>query len=212
MTLLGRRGDELNMVLRVGRGKAVVDHLSIDEELQFASLKEHAKNIDFWILIKDWKDKAGKYISNLSELYNLLKQQAVKETSLEIADSGNDSSLTSHFTRTIFNDGCDHAFFGYKGFEGVDYAILSPKTDWHELRLNGYTIVSASEKKQLETCQAAHQRIMEYYRIPDNYPPEFKQSINAWQELKGLESRIFLSFQKLILKRNFLGHCELCPD
>lgn len=36
--------------------------------------------------------------------------------------------------------------------------------------------------------------------------------IRACYELKELESNIFLSLQKLILKRNFLGHCELCPD
>jgi len=126
--------------------------------------------------------------------YGFLKQQAVKETGLEIVDSDNGSGLTIQFTRTIFNDASDHAFFGYKGFEGVDYAILSPRIDSHELRLNGYSIAPTSDKKQLETCRGVIQRTIEYYRV------------------FGLESQIFLSLQKLILKRNFLGHCELCPD
>jgi hypothetical protein len=108
VALSGRRGDELNMVLKIDGGIARVDRLSIEEELQFASLKRHNKNLDFWLLL---------------------------------------------------NDACDHAFFGYKGFEGVDYAILSQRIDSHELRLNGYAIASAGDKK-----------------------------------------------------RNFLGHCELCPD
>jgi hypothetical protein len=212
VTLSGRRGDEVNMVLKVGGGKAEVDHLSIEEELQFASLKQHTMNLDFWLLFKDWKDKSGGYISDLSVFYQSLRQEAMKKTGLVIAELDDISGLTNHFARTIFNDACDHGFFGYKGFEGVDYVILSPRMDSHELRLDGYTIASASDKKQLETCQEAHQRMMEYYRVSDNYPPEFKESISKLHELKGLESRIFLSLQKLILKRNFLGHCELCPD
>ena len=212
VTLSGRRGDEVNMVLKVGGGKAEVDHLSIEEELQFASLKQHTKNLDFWLLFKDWKDKSGEYISNLSGFYQLLKQKVMKETGLVIADSDDIPGLTAHFIRTIFNDACDHAFFGHKGFEGVDYAILSPRIDSHELRLGGYTIASVSDKKQLETCQEVHQRMMKYYRDPKNYPMELKEGISVWHELKGLESKIFLSLQKLILKRNFLGHCELCPD
>ena len=94
----------------------------------------------------------------------------------------------------------------------MDYAISLPGIDSHELRLDGYTIASAGDKKQLEICQEAHQRMMGYFRDPNNHPQEFKESISIWHELKGLESEIFLSLQKLILKRSFLGHCELCPD
>lgn len=210
--LSGKRGDEVNMILKVGGGKVEIDHLSIEEELRFLSLKEHTKNLDFWPLFKDWKERSGEYMSDLSEFYQSLKQKVMKETGLVIADSNDSLGLTSHFARTIFNDALDHAFFGYKGFEGVDYAILSPRFDSLELRLDGYTIASASDRKQLEISQKAHQRTMKYYRIPGNYSPELKEGISIWHELKGLESRIFLSLQKLILKRNFLGHCELCPD
>jgi len=120
--------------------------------------------------------------------------------------------LLSHFVSTIFGDACDHAFWGYKGFEGVDYAINSQRNDWHELRLDGYTIASAVDKKQLERCQEIHGRMMDFFRDPNNHPEELKQSHKIWLELKELESQISLSLQKLILKRTFLGHCELCPD
>ncbi len=212
ITLSGRRGDEVNMILKVGKGKAEVDRLSIEEELRFDSLKRHTKNLDFWPLLNDWKEKSGKYISDLSRFYQSLKEEATKKTGMGIAGSDDILGLTIHFARTVFNDACDHAFFGYKGFEGVDYAILSPRTDSHELRLDGYTVASASDKKQLEMCQEAHQCTMKYYRISDNRPPEFKEAISIWGELKGLEQEVFLSLQKLILKRSFLGHCELCPD
>ncbi|MFC1957548.1 hypothetical protein ACFLX0_01865 [Chloroflexota bacterium] len=212
VVLSGRRGDEVNMVLKVDGGEAEVVHLSIEEELRFASLKQHTKNQDFWPLFSEWKDKSGRYISHLSEFYSLLKQQAVKETGLVIANSDDSLGLTSHFVRTIFNDACDHAFFGYKGFEDVDYAILSPRIYSHELRLDGYQIASAADKETLKMCQEVHQRVMAYYRDPKNYPQEFKEGISIWFELKELESDIFLSLQKLILKRSFLGHCELYPD
>jgi len=210
--LVGGRGDEVNMVFKNGGGIAGFDHLSIEEELQFVSLKQHTKNLDFWPLLKDWKDKSSQYISNLSKFYSFLKQQAMKETSLAIADTDDRAGLTTHFVHTIFYDACDHGFFGHKGFEGVDYVILSSRVDSHELRIAGYSIALVSDKKQLESCQEVHQRMMKYYRDPKNYPPELKEGISVWYELKGLESKIFLSFQKLILKRNFLGHCELCPD
>lgn len=212
ITLSGKRGDEVKVVLKVGGGKVEVDHLSIEEELRFASLKQHTKNLDFWSLFKDWKDKSGEYISNISCFYHLLKQKVVEETGMVIADSDDSLGLTSYFVRTIFNDACDHAVFGYKGFEGVDYAISSPRIDLHELRLDGYTIASAGDKKQLERCQEIHGRIMDYFRDPNNHPQEFKEGTSIWHELKGLESEIFLSLQKLILKRSFLGRCELCPD
>jgi hypothetical protein len=215
VTLSGKRGGEVNIILKVGGGKAEIDHLSIEEELRFASLKEHTKNLDFWLLFKDWKGKSGEYISNLSDFYYLLRQRVVKlvkKTEMVITNSDNSLGLTPQFVLTIFNDAYDHALFGYKGFEGVDYAILSPRVDTLELRLNGYTIASAKDKKQLEMCQQAHQRMMKYYRVPKNYPPEFKEGVSIRHELKDLESEIFLSLQKLILKRNFLGHCDLCPD
>jgi len=210
--LSGRRGDEVKMVLRVGGGKAEVDHLSIEEELLFASLKQHTKDLNFWPLFKEWKDKSGEYMSNLSGFYYLLRQQVTKEPGMVIADSDDSPGLSSHFVHTIFNDACEHAFFDYRGFEGVDYAIHSSKIDWHELRFDGYTIASADDKKQLERCQEVHKRIMDYFRNPDNRPQELQQSIKIWLELKRLESEISLSLQKLILKRSFLGHCELCPD
>ncbi|MDP2931500.1 MAG: hypothetical protein Q8O05_03245 [Chloroflexota bacterium] len=202
----------MKLVLRVGGGKAEVDHLSIEEERLFASLKQHTKQLDFWTLFKEWKDKSGEYLSNLSGFYHLLRQQVAEETGLVIADSDGSPGLSSHFARTIFNDACEHAFFGYKGFEGVDYAIHSPRIDWHELRLDGYTIASADDKRQLERCQEVNHRMMDYFRDPRNRPQELQQSIKIWLELKRLESEISLSLQKLILKRSFLGHCELCPD
>jgi len=210
--LSGRHGDEVKVVLKVGGGKAEVDHLSIEEEFQFASLKQHTKNLDFWPLFKDWKDKSGEYISTLSGFYHFLKERVREETGLTIVDLGNSPSLDSLFAVTIFNDACDHAFWGYKGFEGVDYAINSQRNDWHELRLDGYTIASAVDKKQLERCQEIHGRMMDFFRDPNNHPAELKQSHKIWLELKKLESQISLSLQKLILKRSFLGHCELCPD
>ena len=210
--LSGRRGDEVKVVLRVAAGKAEVDHLSIEEELIFVSLKQHTKNLDSWKLFKEWKDKSGEYLSNLSGFYNLLRQQVAEETGLLIADSNGSPGLTSHFARTIFKDACEHAFFDYRGFEGVDYAIHSSRIDWHELMFDGYTIASADDKKQLERCQEVHRRMMDYFRELDNRPQELQQSIKIWLELKGLESEISLSLQKLILKRSFLGHCELCPD
>jgi len=210
--LSGRRGDEVKVVLRVAAGKAEVDHLSIEEELIFVSLKQHTKNLDFWKLFKEWKDKSGEYLSNLSGFYNLLRQQVAEETGLVIADSNGSPGLTSHFARTIFNDACEHAFFDYNGFEGVDYAVHTLRIDWHELMFDGYTIASADDKEQLERCQEVHRRMMDYFRELDNRPQELQQSIKIWLELKGLESEIFLSLQKLVLKRSFLGHCELCPD
>ena len=212
ITLSGRRGDEVKVVLMVCGGKVEVDHLSIEEKLQFSSLKQHTKNLDLWPLFKEWKDKSGEYISDISSFYHLLRQQVARETGLAIADLDDSPGLTSQFARTIFIDACDHAFFGYNGFEGVDYAISLPRIDWHELRFDGYTIASADDKKQLKKCQEVHQRMMDYFRDPNNYPKEFQLSVDIWPKLKGLESKIFLSLQKLIIKRSFFGHCELCPD
>lgn len=211
-TLSGRRGDEVKVVLRVGGGKVKVDHLSIEDELEFASLKQHTKNLDLWPLFEEWKEKSGEYISDISSFYHLLRQQVEKETGLTIVDSGNNPGLSSHFALTIFRDACDHAFFDYKGFEGVDYAIHSPRSDWHELKLDGYTIASEGDKKHLEMCKEVHQRMMDHFRDPKNQPQELKNSVLIWHQLKELESEIGLALQKLILKRSFLGRCELCPD
>lgn len=207
-----RPGNEAKEVLRVGEAKSEVYQLSIEGELIFASLKQHTKDLDLWPLFKEWKDKSGEYMSNLSSFYHLLKQQAIEETGLEIADSDDSHGLTFHFAYTIFKDTCNHAFFGYKGFEGVNYAIHPLKFDWHELRFDGFTIALSSDKGQLEKSQEVHRRIMDYFRDPDNRPQELQQSVKIWLELKRLESEISLSLQKLILKRSFLGHCELCPD
>lgn len=212
ITLSGRRGDEAKVVLILGGGKAEIDHLSIEEELLFASLKQHTKNLNIWPLFKEWKDKSGEYISNISSFYHLLRQQVVEETGLVIVDSDDIPSLTSHFAHTIFKDACDHSFFGYKGFEGVDYAVNSIRLDWHELRFDGYTIALAVDKKQLEKCQEVHQRMMDYFRDPRNHPEELQKGIHTWPKLKELEVEIALTLKKLILKRTFLGRCELCPD
>jgi hypothetical protein len=212
ITLSGRQGDEANMILKVGKDKAEVDRLSIEEELQFDSFKRHTKNLSFWPLLNDWKEKSGKYISNLSRFYKSLKEEATKKTGMSIAGSDDIPGLKINYARTIFNDACDHAFFGNKGFEAVDYTIISKRTNLLELRLDGYSIASACDKKQLEKCQEVHQCTMKYYRISNNRPQDFKEGISIWLELKGLEQEIFLSLQKLILKRSFLDHCELCPD
>jgi len=211
-TLSGRRGDEVKAVLRLGEGKVELDRLTIEDDLIFASFKQHTKNLDFWPLVKEWKDKSGEYIADLSEFYHLLKQRAVKETGLKVGDSPEGSGLTLHFAKTIYSDICDHAFFGYKGFEQVDYAIHSPRPDCPELRFDGYTIASVIDKAALERCQEVHQRMMVYFRDPHNYPQELKRGMKDWSRLKELESQSNLALQKLILKRTFAGRCELCPD
>jgi hypothetical protein len=208
----GRRGDEVKVILRVCDGKAEIVHLSIEEELIYASLKQHTRNLSFWKLFQEWKDKSGEYMSNLSDFYCLLKQQATEETGLEIADSYDSHGLTSHFSHTIHKDACDHAFFGYKGFEGVDYAVNSLRLDWHELRFDGLTIALACDKEQLERCQEVHCRMMDCFRHPHNRPQELQKGVHIWHQLKELESEIGLALQKLILKRSFPGRCELCPD
>ena len=208
----GKRGDEVKVVLRVGDGKAEIERLSIEEELKYASLKQHTKYLSFWKLFQEWKDKSGEYISNLSGFYYLLKQQATEETGLEIADSNDSQGLTSLFADTVYKDACDHAFFGYKGFEGVDYAVNSPRLDWYELCFDGWTIALAGDKEQLERCQEVHYRMMDYFRNSHNLPQEFKKSVQIWPQLKKLESEISLALQKLVLKRSFPGRCELCPD
>ena len=208
----GRRGDEVKAVLRLGEGKVELDRLTIEDDLIFASFKQHTKNLDFWPLVKEWKDKSGEYIAGLSEFYHLLKQRAVKETGLKVRDSPEGSGLTLHFAKTIYSDICDHAFFGYKGFEQVDYAIHSPRPDCPELRFDGYTIASVIDKAALERCQEMHQRMMVYFRDPHNYPQELKRGMKDWSRLKELESQSNLALQKLILKRTFAGRCELCPD
>lgn len=208
----GRRGDEVKVILRVCDGKAEIDRLSIEEGLTYASLKQHTKNLSFWKLFQEWKDKSGEYMSNLSGFYCLLKRQATEETGLEIADSDDSHGLTSHFAHTIHKDACDHAFFGYKGFEGVDYAVNSLRLDWHELRFDGLTIALAGDKEQLERCQEVHRRMMDCFRDPHNHPQELQKGVLIWPQLKELESEIGLALQKLILKRSFPGRCELCPD
>jgi hypothetical protein len=210
--LSGRRGDEVKVVLRVSEGKAKVDRLSIEEELLFASLKQHTKNLDFWPLFKEWKDKSGEYISNLSSFYHLLRQQAIEETGLEIAHLDGNHGLTFHFAYSIFKDTCDHTFFGYKGFEGVDYTIHPLNIDGYELRFDGFTIALAGDKGQLGKSQEVHRRIMDYFRVPNNQPEELRNGADILSQLEGLESEINLALQKLVLKRNFLGRCELCPD
>jgi len=65
---------------------------------------------------------------------------------------------TSDFAHTIHKDACDHAFFGYKGFEGVDYGINPLRPDWYELRFDGLTIALMGDKEELERCQEVHHR------------------------------------------------------
>ncbi len=208
----GRRGNEVKVILRVGEGKAEIDHLSIEEELIFASLKQHTKNSSFWKLFQEWKDKSGDYMSNLSSFYGLLRQQATEETGLEIVDSYDSTGLTSHFAHVIHKDVCAHAFFGHQGYEEVNYAINALRHDRHELRFDGLTIALAGDKKLLERCQEVHRRIMDYFRDRHNHPPELQRGIQIWPQLNELEAEIDLALQKLILKRTFSGRCELCPD
>lgn len=116
------------------------------------------------------------------------------------------------FARTIFKDACDHAFSGYRGFEGVDYDIASSTVNRLELRFGGYVIASAGNKQSLEKCQVVHSRMMDYLRDSDSQPLELTDSMKKWALLKGLERSIGLALQKLILRRSFDGRCELCPD
>lgn len=212
--VVGKPWNQANIILRVGEGKVEVDCLSVEKELTFASLKQHTKNLGFWGLFQEWKDRSGEYMTNVSSFYCLLKKQVAKETGLEIANSYDSHcrGLTSHFAYSIHKDACDHAFLGYKGFEGVDYGINSLGPDWHELRFDGLTIVLAGEKELLERCKEVHRRMMDYFRVPHNHPQEFQRGIELWHQLKELESEIGMALQKFILKRTFPGRCELCPD
>jgi hypothetical protein len=102
--------------------------------------------------------------------------------------------------------------FDYKGFEGVDYTIHPLKIDLYELRFDGFTIALTGDKGQLEKSQEVHRQMMNYFRDRNNQPEELKNGVDILSQLKGLESEISLALQKLVLKRSFLGHCELCPD
>jgi hypothetical protein len=210
--LPARRGSDTKLMLKVDGGKAKVDHLSIEEELLFASLNQHTKNLDLWKTFQEWKDKTGEYISNLSGFYNLLGQRAIQESGLAITDSDDERGLKSGFARSVFINACYPALFGYRGFEGADYAVISPRKEWYGLRFDGYDIGVANDKKVLEKCQVIHSKMLDYYRDSSNHPLELQTSVKIRLGLQNLESEIFLELQKLILKRSFLGRCDLCPD
>ena len=96
----------------------------------------------------------------VSSTYCFLGQQDRERTGLEIIDTQDATSLTSHFVSTIYHDASAHAFFSYKGFEGVTYAINGLKPDWHELRFDGMTIALAGDIGLLERCQEVHDRLV----------------------------------------------------
>ena len=205
-------GNEVKVILKVNRGRAEIDRLSIEDELMFASLKQHTKNSSFWKLFQEWKCKSGEYISNLSSFYGALKQQATEETGSEIIDSYDKPGLTSHFAEAIYKDTCDHAFLSYRRFEGTDYAINPLRPDWHELRFDGLTIALSSDTEWLERCQGVLRRMMARFRDPHNRAPELQKAVQIRCRLKELETKIGLALQKLTLKGTFPGRCELCPD
>lgn len=209
---LGRHGNEVTAFLRIGEGRAVVDRLSIEDELIFAALKQHTKNLSLWKLFQEWKDKSGEYISNLSSFYGLIRQEVREKTDLKTVEDYDSPGLTPHFAQAIYKDTCDHAFFGYKGFEGADYAVTSRRPDWHELRFDGLTIALSSDAEWLERYREVHQRMMGHFRDPRNRPQQLEKGIQIWYRLKELETEIDLALHKLTLKRTFPGRCELCPD
>jgi hypothetical protein len=210
--LSARRGSDTKLILKLDGGKAEVDHLSIEEGLLFASLKQHTKKLDLWKTFQEWKDKTGEYITNLSGFYNLLGQSAMSESGLAVTGSDDEPGLKSGFAHSVFINACYPALFGFGGFEGADYAVISPRKEWYGLRFDGYDIGAASDKKVLNKCQAIHRQMLDYYCEPSNHPLELQTSVKIRLGLQNLESEIFLELQKLILKRSFLGRCDLCPD
>jgi hypothetical protein len=211
-TLSGRRGDEANVLVNVGGGKANIDHLSMEEDLLFVSLKQHTENLDLWESFDHWKDRLGHYISSLSAFYYLLRKQVTAKTGLSVTEADKQPGLTPHFARTVFTDAYSHALFGPRGFEGVAHTIASTRDHWYQLRLNGYAIASASNKRLLKRCQKIHSQMLDYYRDSRNHSKGLKISIDIRLRLEKLESEIFLMLQKLILRHTFLGRRDLCPD
>ncbi len=208
----GERGREGGMVLKVGQGKVEIDHLPVEREILFDYLKQHTKKQKLWPLFEEWKSYSGKYMSSLSSFYHRVKGQAIKQTGMTISDSEDKIGLSSYFAYTIYTDACDHAFFKYRGLEGVDYSITSPRDDWYQLRFGQFPLASADNKEQLEWCQEIHSRMIKDFCDARNQPQELTNSISVWHRVTELESKISLELQKLILKRRFHGWCELCPD
>lgn len=207
----GRRGDEVRLVLRIGDSKVKLDHLQLEEDLLFSSLRRHTRDLHFWSLFRDWKDVCGEYLTNLSGFYATLKRRATRETGFKFVDSGTGHGLTADFARSIFSDVCAHTFFSSTGFEGVGYAIHPFGADKHEVRFDGLTIASG-DKKRLEKCEEVHSQMLDDFRKPSGIARSLKQAGKMRNKIEELESAIGLELQKLILRRTFGGRCELCPD
>ncbi|HEX9896277.1 MAG TPA: helix-turn-helix domain-containing protein [Dehalococcoidales bacterium] len=207
----GERGRG-GMILKVGQGKVEIDYLPVEREILFAYLKQHTKKQQLWPLFEEWKSYSGKYMSSLSSFYQNVKGQAIKQTGMPISDSEDKIGVSSYFAYSIYTDACDHAFFKYRGLEGVDYSITSPRADWYQLRFGQFSLASAENKEQLERCQEIHSKMIKDFRDARNQPQELINGISMWHRVTELESAISLELQKLMLKRSFHGQCELCPD
>lgn len=212
LTLSGGRGNEVQAILKVGDDKAILDHLSIEGDLQFVSLRQHTKNNEYWDLLNQWKDESGKFISNMSRFYGLIEQQATKEIEFAIPAGGNRPGLTSDFVLTIVDDAWAHAFRGAKAFEGVQYSIIPSDAGRYDLRLGGYAIATSDDKQALTESQYIHSNLLNVFRDKANYAKSLTPGIERMTKINGLESLMFVSLQKLILKRTFAGRCDLCPD
>lgn len=197
---------------RMQEGGSVELCIPVEREVLFLCLMQHTKRFEFWKLFQEWKEKGGQYLSELSTFWRLIKRQAEGRTGLRILTRLDEPRLIWHFPHNIYEDACAHAFFGYRGWEGLAYEIASPKPDWFELRQGGTPLACSSIKDEMERCLQAHQEMMEEHRSSDQRTPELRKAVEILGHLKELETRIAPELERLRLKRTFPGRCDVCPD
>jgi len=212
LTLAGGRGNEVQAIFKVGDGKAVLDRLSIEDDLQSVSLKQHTKNHEYWPLLSRWKEESGSFVTNMSGFYGLIERQATEETGFKIISGDESPGLTADFVFTIVSDVWAHAFHGAEGLEGTDYSTNPSTAGRYDLRVAGYVIATSDDRQALAESQHVHRRLMHHYRSKRSHANSLEAAIKCIKNIKSLEPVMFVSLQKLILKRTFEGRCELCPD
>jgi len=202
-----------DIMLNITQNGELTDlHLSVEDDLLFACLKQHTKASWLWDAFEQWKQNSQQYMSNLTRFHNLLKQEAEEKSGQKVVEENDRYGLTKHFPKTIYNNVCTHVFFGFEEFGEGAYGIIQLINDLYDLALGGLAIASAEQKEILESCWQIHQSMIQHYQKPENRPEELSSAVQVYFLLKEMEQKITTELEKLVLKRTFHGKCDICPD